>query len=187
MPDKSVSVFNEKQAAFPQLNQQAKTLYYWTNYCRKNPRRFWDSIMVPVLQEHPTWLSAYTKSLQQDLYNTPPLALLSLNRELIKIAQEHANDIGLKGAKISHNSTDGRSFFDRFRQTGLKNCGGENLAYGNKDPLLALIDLLVDEKVVDLGHRKAILSKQYNLIGLGVSFISDTKTLFSVQDFACQQ
>lgn len=185
--DMIVKNFNEKQEAFQQLNPLSQTFYYWTNYCRQDPKRFWDSILAPILQSKPDLITSYTKSLQKDLYNSGKLPLFYLHTGLIKIAQEHANDIGLKNAKLSHTSTDGRTFLDRFKLTGLKTCAGENLASGDNSPLMALVSLLIDENVPSLGHRKAILNSNYNLIGLGVACIGHTNALLSVQDFACSQ
>ena len=186
-PDEKIIAFNETQPGFKLLNNQSKELYYWTNFCRNNPRMFWDSVVAPVLNEQPGLRGAYAESLKKELYSLKRLPYLSLNTALIKIAQEHANDIGEKSAKISHTSTDGRSFETRFGTTGLKGCGGENVAYGNEDPLMDIIILLIDANLPSLGHRKAILSTKYTLIGPGVSFIGKTNNIFSVQDFACAQ
>lgn len=186
-PDAKIISFNEKQPGFKLLNAQSKELYYWTNYCRSNPRTFWDSVVVPILNVQPGLKGSYAESLKNDLYSLKKLHYLSLNIALIKIAQEHASDIGEKNAKISHTSTDGRTFETRFGTTGLRGCGGENVAYGNENPLMDVIILLIDANLSSLGHRKAILSTKYTLIGLGVSFIGKTNNLFSVQDFACSQ
>lgn len=186
-PDQKIIDFNEKQPGFNLLNTQSKELYYWTNYCRSNPGMFWDSVIVPVLNSQPGLRGNYAESLKNELNSLKKLPYLILSPSLIKIAQAHADDIGLKSAKISHTSTDGRTFETRFGSTGLKNCGGENVAYGNEDPLMDIIILLIDANLPSLGHRKAILSSKYALIGVGISYIGRTNNLFSVQDFACPQ
>ncbi|MBS1731436.1 MAG: CAP domain-containing protein [Bacteroidetes bacterium] len=185
--DQNIIDFNENQPGFNLLNPMSRELYYWTNFCRSHPKIFWDSIIAPILSTQPDLQGDYAESLKKELFSIKKLPYLNLNAQLIKIAQSHASDIGLKNAKISHTSTDGRTFVDRFSTTGLKNCGGENVSYGNEDPLMDIIILLIDANLPSLGHRKAILSSKYTLIGLGVSYIGQSKNLFSVQDFACPQ
>lgn len=185
--DDKVIAFNEKQPGFNLLNPLSKELYYWTNYCRSNPAMFWDSVIVPVLNTQPGLRGPYAQSLKAELLAVKKLPYLMLSPSLIKISQAHAEDIGSKSAKISHTSTDGRTFEMRFGSTGLKSCGGENVAYGNEDPLMDLIILLIDANLPTLGHRKALLSTKFALIGVGVSYIGQTNNLFTVQDFACPQ
>lgn len=186
-PDEKIIAFNEKQPGFNLLNPLSKELYYWTNYCRSNPGMFWDSVIVPVLNSQPGLRGSYAESLKKELTSLKKLPYLILSPALIKISQAHADDIGSKSAKISHTSTDGSTFEMRFGSTGLKNCGGENVAYGNEDPLMDIIILLIDANLPSLGHRKALLSTKYALIGVGVSYIGQTNNLFTVQDFACPQ
>jgi uncharacterized protein YkwD len=44
---------------------------------------------------------------------------------------------------------------------------GENCSYGEDTPIGVVIQLLVDEGVRDLGHRKNILSYEFKRIGIG--------------------
>ncbi len=111
--DEKIVVFNAQQPGFNLLNPLSKELYYWTNFCRSNPRIFWDSVITPILKDQPGLRGQYAESLKQELLTLKKLPYLSLNPQLIKIAQSHAGDIGLKSAKISHTSIDGRTFENR--------------------------------------------------------------------------
>ncbi len=186
--DTAINHWNNEQADFIKLNKTAQDFYYWTNYSRVNPRRFWDSVVVPVLETFPNLKSSYSESLKTDLYNSPSLPMLQLNPNLIFTAQSHASDIGLKKGAPGHISTDGRTFVDRIKAVGIKKCGGENVSLGDVDPILSLVLLYIDYGIQNLGHRKALLNENYVETGVGVSKYGDEQdTLFIVQDFSCSQ
>ncbi|HVX51928.1 MAG TPA: CAP domain-containing protein [Chitinophagaceae bacterium] len=185
--DTAIYNWNAKQPGVSKLTNQAKDFLYWTNYSRKNPRRFWDSVVAPIIISFPNLQSSYSESLKSDLYATPPLPLLKLNNNLMFTAQAHASDIGLKKGKPGHISTDGRSFIDRIKAVGIKNCGGENVSLGNVDPIMSLVLLYIDYGIPTLGHRKSLLNPNYVETGIGVSAYGDTDSIFIVEDFSCAQ
>ena len=43
----------DKHLETTHLNPTQKEWFYWTNYSRADPRRFWDSIVQPLLKEYP--------------------------------------------------------------------------------------------------------------------------------------
>jgi uncharacterized protein YkwD len=47
------------------------------------------------------------------------------------------------------------------------NYDGENIQYGLQKPLDIVMDLLIDEGIASLGHRKNILSSEFSVIGIG--------------------
>ena len=185
--DTSVTNWDASQPGFATLNSQAKEFLYWTNYSRVNPKRFWDSVVGPILLAFPTLQSSYSESLKADLYNSPVLPIFKLNTALISTAQSHASDIGLKKAKPGHVSTNGTSFSDRIKAAGIKNCGGENVSLGNVDPIMSLVLLYIDYGIPALGHRKSLLNANYVETGVGVSPYGDTDNMFIVEDFSCAQ
>ncbi len=185
--DTSVSNWDEGQQPFKKLSKQGKEFLYWTNYSRVNPRRFWDSVVVPILEAFPTLKSSYSESLQHDLYASRPLPVFKLNNSLVFTAQSHAADIGLKKGTPGHISSDGRTFATRIRAVGIKSCGGENVSLGDVDPILSLVLLYIDYGIPELGHRKALLNPDYIETGIGVSPYGDTNSLFIVEDFSCSQ
>jgi len=185
--DTMVASWEIRQLGYSKLSNQGKDFLYWTNYSRANPKRFWDSVVAPILLVFPNLKSSYSESLKSDLYASPSLPLFKLNDNLLFTAQSHASDIGLKKGKPGHSSTDGRSFVDRMRAVGIKNCGGENVSLGNVDPIMSLVLLYIDYGIPGLGHRKTLLNPTYVETGVGVSQYGDTDSIFIVEDFSCAQ
>ena len=185
--DTMVSNWNARQVGYNTMSQQGKDFLYWTNYSRVNPKRFWDSVLVPVLKAFPNLQSSYSQSLKADLYNSPGLPVFKLNPTLIKTSQFHASDIGLKKAQPGHTSTDGKTFVDRVKGAGIIRCAGENISLGDVDPLMSLVLLYIDYGLPELGHRKTLLNATYVETGIGVSPYGDTGSTFIVEDFACTQ
>lgn len=185
--DTSVTNWDNSQPGYNRLSKAGKDFLYWTNYSRVNPRRFWDSVVAPILVVYPNLKSSYSESLKSDLYSSQPLEKFKLNPILIGTAQAHANDIGLKKAKPGHTSTDGRTFSDRLKAAGIKTCAGENISVGNVDPILSLVLLYIDYGIPTLGHRKSLLNPTYIETGIGVAPYGDTDNLFIVEDFSCGQ
>lgn len=185
--DTTVSNWDGSQKPFTKLEKQVKEFLYWTNYSRANPKRFWDSVVTPILETFPSLKSSYSESLQRDLYASKPLPLFKLNNNLVFTAQSHASDIGLKKTAPGHISTDGRTFSNRIHAVGIKDCGGENVSLGDVDPILSLVLLYIDYGIPELGHRKALLNADYVETGIGVSPYGDTGSIFIVEDFSCAQ
>lgn len=185
--DQQIKDFNSSQTQFATLNSTAQDFFYWVNYSRVNPKRFWDSVVTPILETFPTLKSSYSQSLKEDLYNQLPLPLLSLNNKLIFTAQGHANDIGTNNGTPGHISTDGRTFTDRIKTEGIKYCGGENVSVGDVDPILSIVLLYIDYGIPTLGHRKALLNTSYVETGIGVAPYGKDGSIFIVQDFSCKQ
>jgi hypothetical protein len=186
--EKKVSDWNERQPGYENLSIKERQFFYWVNYSRKNPRKFFDSVVKPIVDVYPQLKGDNLSSLQKDLNLSPSLPLLSLYDKLNQMAAFHAQDITQHKAKPSHNSTNGETFADRFKRSGLGNCGGENLSYGAgyADPLLMLVLLYLDINVADLGHRKALLNPNFIHTGISVSFYDDGNVII-VEDFACAQ
>jgi len=184
--DSTVDNLDRSFSNYNQLNETGKELLYWTNYSRKDPKRFWDSAVAPILNALPELNGNSAKALQKDLYQITALPLFQLNTPLINMAQFHANETGKKQLPLSHNSADGSSFGERFSNAGLKNCGGENIAISD-DVLLGLVLLYIDYNLPDAGHRKNLLSEKFSIIGIGACPYGKTGNFFFVQDFACPQ
>jgi hypothetical protein len=184
--DAEIDQWNSSFKSFNKLSKEEKEIFYWTNYSRKDPQRFWDSIMVPVLSAFPQLRGKFASSLNNDLSASSRLPLLALNDTLILSAKSHALDIGLKTANVSHTSTDGTTFSKRLQNVGIRNCGSENMSLGNGDILMSLAMLYLDYGLENLGHRKTLLNPEYVSIGIGATSYG-MEQLFYVQDFACNQ
>jgi hypothetical protein len=184
--DEEVEQWNASFKTYNKLSKEEKEILYWTNYSRKNPVRFWDSVMTPILLVHPQLKGKYSVSLKEDLRAAGNLPLFGLNDTLITAARSHAMDIGEKKATVSHTSTNGTSFSSRLQQAGIRNCGSENMSLGNGNVLMAIAMLYLDHGLENLGHRKTLLNKEYTNIGIGATTYG-REQLFFVQDFACKQ
>ena len=186
--DKSVFDWNSHQANYNKLSATEKEFYYWVNYSRTNPVKFFNEVIIPIITVYPQLKGENLESLKKDLYNVQPLPMMRLNDTLLGMSRQHANDITSNNSKPSHNSTNGTTFVDRFKANNLKNCGGENISYGagETDPLFMLILLYLDLNVSDLGHRKALLNSNYSNTGIAINHYGNGNT-FLVEDFACNQ
>ncbi len=185
--DQQIKDFNTAQNQFTSLTTTAQNFFYWVNYSRINPKRFWDSVVTQILETFPSLKSTYSESLKNDLYNQTPLPPLTLNAKLVQTAQNHALDICTNNGNIGHVSTDGRTFSDRIKAVGIKYCGGENVSVGDVDPILSIVLLYIDYGIPTLGHRKALLNTSYLETGIGVAPYGKDGSIFIVQDFSCKQ
>ena len=160
--------------------------FYWTNYSRSNPRRFWDSVVAPILKVYPTFRNSYTTSLKEDLYRSPSLPLVIPNADLTKTARSLALGLAAKKAGPSHTAPSGATFEDRMKSISVKRCAGENISFGPPNTILMLVLLYIDEGVPDLGHRKTLLNPAFVEMGIGVGTYPENRYMV-VQDFACTQ
>ncbi len=184
--DTAILNFNLAQPGYRELSGPAKEVLYWTNLARNNPEKFWDSIMVPVLNAFPNLKGGESRSLRADLLRTGPLPMFRLNTILTRTALAHSNDISRKPSPPSHTSTNGIDFGTRMKQAGIKKCAGENMSLGNQDVLLSVALLYLDIGLPDLGHRKTLLNPDYLEIGVGYANYGKGQ-FFVVQDFGCAQ
>lgn len=184
--DSIVDRWNLSQPGFQKLPNEAKQLLYWTNYARNNPAKFWDSVVVPVLNTFKPLNTPEAVSLKKDLLRVGKLPMFVLNETLVGTAQSHAFDIGRKKAPLSHNSTDGTDFGTRIKKAGIRYCANENISLSSQSVLLSLILLYLDIRLPDQGHRKTLLDMNLREIGVGSSLYGSDQ-YFLVQDFACAQ
>jgi hypothetical protein len=185
--DEEIDQWNKSFKSYHLLSKDEQEILYWTNYSRKSPQRFWDSVMIPILATFPQLRGGkYASSLKTDLAQAGRLPLLALNDTLNTAAKGHALDISRKNATVSHTSTDGTTFSNRLQRAGIKNCGSENMSLGGGDVLMALAMLYLDYGLDNLGHRKTLLNPEYIYMGVGAVQYGKEQ-LFFVQDFACSQ
>lgn len=186
--DTAVDHWNRSQPGYDKLSREAKQLYYWTNYARNNPKKFWDSAVAPVLKLFKSLAKAPEAiSLRRDLLINTSVPLFVLNPKLVKTAQQHASDIGGKMAPISHTSTNGTDFGQRMKLADIKHCANENISVSSQSVLLSVILLHLDIRLPNLGHRKTLLDANLREIGVGAAPYGEEGRFFLVQDFACAQ
>lgn len=182
----NINLYLSQFKEYNSLNNLQKEWFYWTNYSRNNPRGFWDSIVVPILQTFPNLNNSYSASLKKDLYAASPLPLLRPNTKLAATSSLLARELASKNADPSHTSPSGITFQQRMQTANIKTCAGENISFGSWNTPLMLVLLYIDEGVTNLGHRKSLLNPAFTEMGIGLGDYPDNKVMV-VQDFACSQ
>jgi Cysteine-rich secretory protein family len=171
--------------SYASLSAKEKEVFYWTNYFRQNPLRFYQTVVVEFLIQYPEARSPYSRSLEKDVKNAPEnLPFLMPDDGLFQSAGLHASELVRRGNVISHNSSNGKSFVQRLQESGKYNCGAENVFVGSFSALESLIMLLIDHGVPDTGHRLNLLDRRFARMGVSFQPAGKGKGLM-VQDFAC--
>ena len=152
----STSCFAQKQQSMED------SIFELVNYVRQEPKRFLTEVAQPYIKSNELENSSYAKSLTRTLQKQNPLPPLSRNKQLMDMAANFAVEAGRKGW-TDHVRTDAR-----FKKYAPEiEITGENLQFGSADALSVIMELLIDEGVRNLGHRKNILDPEFSLIGIG--------------------
>ena len=184
--DSALERFLSQHSGYRQLGKEEKEVVYWINYVRKEPKKFNQLILQPFLRQFPEAKSSYTKSLSQELNTMQPLRLLAVSDHLNQTAYAHASDLGSNNKHISHLSSKGESFKERMNRMGLYDCVSENIYQGKEKGLEAVLLLLIDAGVKNLGHRKNILDPVMQYTGVSFYPIKERGDSYMVQHFSCK-
>jgi uncharacterized protein YkwD len=131
------------------------------NFVRQEPQRFLEEIALPYIEENALENNSYAKSLIRALPSQLVLPVLNKNENLTKMAVDYALEAGKRGW-TDHIRTEAR-----FKKYAPKiNITGENLQFGSMSALEVVMDLLIDQDVRNLGHRKNILDIDFTEIGV---------------------
>lgn len=102
------------------------------------------------------------------------LSPLSWDDHVKITARDHSADMA-KNRYFSHDNLDGLSPFDRLKQDRITyQAAGENIASGQASSIFAHEGLMNS-----LGHRENILSTNFNALGVGVAFDSDSRPYYT--------
>lgn len=164
------------------LSQDEKDVILYINLARLDGRWFLKNIVENNSEFTEQASSRYVNSLISDLKHTKHLSALYPSEKLTQSARYHAKDMGKTG-KTGHRSSNGTSFEKRLRRYTQGNFIGENCDYGFSDPLLIVLDLLIDDGVPSYGHRENILSKDFSHVGVAIEPHSEYG-VNCVQDFS---
>ena len=102
----------------------------------------------------------------------PASKTLIPTKALFESAKCHAHNSGAKGY-VGH---------DRQSSTCKSDFNGECCQYGYEKPTQIVLDLLIDEGVPSLGHRKIILDTAYTKVGVSIQ-PHKTYRINTVMDF----
>lgn len=139
---------------FNWLTAKEKDTYYWLNYARLYPKDFCDKYVVPLLDGGKEAENPYLITLIDYLYRMKPLPVLVPDRMAYESAKCHSVSCGDSG------------FVGHERVNGCKSdFYGECCSYGDLSARDHVINLLVDEDVLGLGHRNICLGF-YRSVGI---------------------
>ncbi|MFF4696851.1 CAP domain-containing protein [Streptomyces chattanoogensis] len=91
-------------------------------------------------------------------------APVTAGRQLAGLAQSFSDDMAERGF-FDHTDPDGDTPWDRAREQGIDNLGGENIARGQ-----ANAQSVMDSWMDSPGHRANILNCEYKTLGVGAHF-----------------
>jgi len=147
------------------LSDDEKEVILYMNLARLDGKWFVKNILDKV--DASAYTSENFKSLKSDLNKVQNLLPLLPGENLSKAATFHAKDMGQTGG-FGHQSSDGTQTFVRIKKFAQGGYMAENCSYGPSDPLSIVLQLLVDDGVPSLGHRKSILSSNYTHVGVSI-------------------
>jgi len=111
----------------------------------------------------------YMVSLKADLDKAKNLPMLFPDEGLSKAARYHAKDSGKNGI-VGHTSSNGNIMSKRLpKYVKGWNRLAENCSYGYADAVSIVGQLLLDDNVPSLGHRKSILDSRLEFIGVAIA------------------
>lgn len=85
--------------------------------------------------------------------------------DLARCCKEHVEDTGPKGL-MQHESSKGATVKERISQHGkIIHCYGENLSFHCDEPHEVLEQLIIDDGVLERGHRENIFNKEFKYFG----------------------
>lgn len=145
-----------------EMDAEAREVVYLMNLARLDGAKFWNTYVVDNLGGRN---NSYVQSLKRDLQAVKNLPMLVPDGGLINAAKYHANDMS-KNNFFDHNSSDGTGCFERMNRYYKGGYRGENISSGYNTAIGVVLQLLVDEGVSSLGHRKNILSSNYKAVGV---------------------
>ncbi len=173
------------QAQEIRLSPEESMVLGYINELRANPKQFFRKYVLDYSKSDPRIDPSYVQSLESDLAQLDSLPLLVPSGGLEQVARFMSRDLAHSGGKrLSHVSSGGLSFEERMARIHTP-CAGENLYSGvNRSPLQMVLDLLIDWRVPDLGHRKNLLNPAYERIGIAISPWGNGGEVLAT-DFSC--
>ncbi len=150
------------------LTAEEKAVIFYLNLVRVNPKLFARTYLKNYLDTAPIKKSAYMESLIKELESMVPIEVVEPQYDLYEVAKKHATEMGMQG-KTGHISLSGESYEKRAIDLSNRYVKAmENCQYGYNDALSIVIDLLIDEDIPDLSHRKSLLNKEVKFIGASI-------------------
>lgn len=141
-----------------------KRILFLLNLARTNGQLFRNTILQRFIDSTAYNSNQDLISLNNELEKIKDLPLLQFDSVLETVARKHAESMGRNG-RTGHDG-----FTDRYSTAMQKSTMvAENCFYGPENPLIIVAELLIDAGVTTLGHRKNILDRAFNRIGIWVA------------------
>ncbi len=151
----------EKNDSITSVEKEVITI---SNLFRLYPERIAEKYLQPYYDSAKNEITSYTKSLIKDLKKAKPISALTYSPFYYKAAQQHALSMG-KSGKTGHDKMDKR--MKGWQK--INNIIGENCSYGEETAFGIVMQLMIDEGVSNLGHRKNILNPSFQLVGVSIA------------------
>ena len=163
------------------LEREDRRIIIELNKARSNPSRYAEEAVKPLFDHYedhllklPGMVPVYSKEgvwAARELYD---YLKASRSRQVLwpaegmcRAAADHVKD-QFGSRKVGHIGSDGSLPHERISRYGAAHVTSEALAYGNRSGGLIVLQLLVDDGVLNRGHRKALLDPRLGKIGLSI-------------------
>ncbi len=180
-PDWEFSVLNtafEADYLFP----LEKEIILEINKLRSDPVRYAEDFIEPLAKKYDRRVLYYPDDQPmltqegvnalfecvRDLKRQKPLPIVYPSEGLTLAARDHVNDQS-KSGRTGHQGSDRSSMRDRIERYGKWEVRiAENIVYGGKTAQQIVILLLIDDGVIDRGHRKNFLNPDFRMAGVAI-------------------
>ncbi|HRG58902.1 MAG TPA: CAP domain-containing protein [Bacteroidia bacterium] len=150
------------------LTQEEKAVIFYINLVRVDPKLFAQTYLKTYIDTASIKKTKYLESLKNELNKMKGIAPIEPQFDLFEVAKKHAIEMGNQG-KTGHVSLSGENYESRAMELSLRyEKAMENCQYGYSDGLSIVIDLLIDEEIPDVSHRKSLLNPEVKYIGAAI-------------------
>jgi len=102
------------------------------------------------------------------LKKSAPAPLLTPDLKLTLASRDHQKDQYVRGG-TGHTGSDGSGAQSRIGRYGrYSRAVGENIFYGEEDPRMVVLHLVIDDGTPGRGHRLNLLDRDYRFIGVAI-------------------
>lgn len=145
------------------MSNKEKDVIFVCNLARINGPLFIKTILKPYMVSKKLKSNYNVKSLIKKLNKQNALPVFQADKLLYKLALGHAKTSGQRGT-IGHDG-----FMDRLQKANkdFRNVA-ENIFYGKDDAIGITLEMLIDNGVVKMGHRKNMLNPVLGFIGVSI-------------------
>lgn len=188
-----VAACTKKNQALEALEQFRQEVCSEMNYARTKPAEYAEKFIKPNIARSrliPGKSTSYAQSCYDQMRTMAPIGALTLSTRYSMASQWFAED-HRKTRTMGHVGSDKSRFWERVkRYEPTAHPTNECCAYGASGAREVVVMWLIDEGVTSLGHRKAVLNQQANVVGVGKAEGKDLESMYGVvvvADFGYQE